>query len=224
MKRTALAIASCVSVLVGAGTLASAQNARLALDQSPAVASSGPLPAQRTPNTQPPAGEPRELSGILQNQNEVRAKLGLPLLTWSPELAASAKSALGDGGNSACNISVLERTGDKLGLATYYAGAIRVVGSAPQVQDIEPAFIVSEWAGGQEGLDSSGTSCDRRKMGYSECLAWQRMTRPESRVVGCAREVCGNGAQLWACGYAAAAPVATPVPAKKPAVKGKPKR
>jgi hypothetical protein len=182
--------------------------------KAPAMASSLPVKPVQAPGTATaPAGEPKELAGILLKQNEVRAKLGLPLLTWSTELADAMRAGIAEATVKSCNVSAVSRLVDAQRLAVYWAAPIRTLTGDSKLQDLKPSFVVSEWSAGKSSYDPATSSCRKGAMAASSCESYSRMVAPSARTVACVRTICPSQGQLWTCAYG---------PAATPAVKAKP--
>ena len=137
-----------------------------------------------TTSSQPiakPESEPFELTGMLAAQNETRARMGLSALKWSSELETAAKAVAKAGAVGSCGQSSAEKAGKKGNASIFWAPGLRRL-DQPTAQDILARYVVSRWA-------------DAKR----DQLA--RMTAPKAKTVGCAKVLCPNQTQVWACKY-----------------------
>lgn len=152
-----------------------------------------PGAAQLTPDV-----EPAPLSGMLAAQNQIRDRLGLDPLSWSPELSVPAAATAEAAAKGACSMGSTERAVRGADVSLYWAAAIRRFGGEDAMQDISPSYVVSRWREGRSAYDADTRSC---RGSSSECAAYARMVAPENREVGCARMRCPSHAQVWICQY-----------------------
>jgi hypothetical protein len=145
-----------------------------------------------------PAGEPKALAGMLNAQNAARARLGLPELTWSVELAARAgETAKSIAVPRTCSRTAVEREGETATAAVYWASGIRMFSGGSAAQEISPSFVVSEWQEASADYDKATRECERT----GACRSFALMADPAVARVGCAKTVCDSQAQVWACHY-----------------------
>lgn len=128
-----------------------------------------------------PESEPVELTGMLAAQNDTRAKLRLPALKWSSELETAAKATVKAAAIGSCGQTGAEKAGKKDSASIFWAPGLRRLGQAT-AQDIMARYVVSRWS-------------------ESKNDQFTRMTAPKAKTVGCARVLCPNQAQIWACRY-----------------------
>lgn len=128
-----------------------------------------------------PESEPVELAGLLAAHNDTRARLGLSGLRWSSELETAAKATAKAAAVGSCGQTGAEKAGKKDDASIFWAPGLRRLGQ-PTAQIIMPRYVVSRWS---EGKGDQLT----------------RMTAPKAKSVGCARMLCTNQTQIWACKY-----------------------
>lgn len=129
---------------------------------------------------------------MLDTHNFWRAKLGLPALTYSVELAKSAQTWAKHLQQS--NQCKMEHSQGKFGENLFWGSAW----SDGRVQDISAKLVVDSWASEKADFSYSDNSCTRGKMcGHYTQLVWKNTAR-----VGCAATVCANNhSQIWVCQY-----------------------
>jgi len=128
-----------------------------------------------------PESEPTALTGMLAAQNDTRAKLGLPALKWSTELETAAKATVKAGAVGSCGQTLADKAGKKADANIFWAPGLRRLGQ-PTAQDIMARYVVSRWS-------------------ESKSEQFTRMTAPKAKTVGCAKVLCANQTQVWACKY-----------------------
>lgn len=183
-------------------------------NNSPTVSAANAAAPARLPGAEAPRGEPREIAGMLAQQNAVRARLGLPLLGWSDELADKARAPFADTRTSSCMAQSIDTTARENDLAYFLAAPLRMIGSGPRAQELTATAVVSEWSAGKSAIDPATRTCDRFKPGGRACESYARMTFPAARKVGCAKMMCQTAAQIWSCSYDVAPASSTPSSAK----------
>lgn len=145
-----------------------------------------------------PISEPAEMSGMLVAQNDARAGLGVPALTWSSALAIKAATTATSAAAGSCPLTTARKAGDADMASIFWAVGLRRVGGVMSAQDISPSYLVSRWREGASEYNAKTNQC-RTKGG--DCDAFSRMVAPKARTVGCARAICPNQTQIWACLY-----------------------
>lgn len=128
-----------------------------------------------------PESEPVELAGMLAAQNDTRARLGLPALKWSAELETAANATAETAAVGSCGQTGAEKAGKKGDASIFWAPGLRRLGQAT-AQDIMAHYVVSRWSDGKSDQ-------------------FTRMTAPKAKSVGCAKTLCPNRTQIWACKY-----------------------
>jgi pathogenesis-related protein 1 len=159
-----------------------------------AVLSTTGTPVSRTSK---PAVEPASMAGMLAAQNGARQRIGLPPLTWSPELAAKAETAATTEAGGKCTINSADKLARTDGVAVYWSAGLNRLGGAAAVQNILPSFVVSEWSIGRPDYDLARHTCRRS----GACDQYAKVVSPTANHVGCAMAVCPSQAQVWICRY-----------------------
>ena len=139
------------------------------------------LAAFGLPQHQSSAGD--SLLDILAAQNAVRSRAGVPLLTWSNQLASVARdwaaSLLRSG-------TMSHRPANKYG-----ENIFEIHGSKAS-----PAQVVGIWAAEAKDYDPTKNTCREGKVcGHYTQLVWRR-----TKQVGCAVGR-GGGREVWVCNY-----------------------
>ncbi|MDP3495999.1 MAG: CAP domain-containing protein [Hyphomonadaceae bacterium] len=142
--------------------------------------------------------EPAGMRGMLAAQNEARALANARPLTWSSELAVKATATLKAATIGSCPITAAEKAGKQANASIFWAPGLRRLGPETAIQDISPAYMVSRWRDGRTNYDVATRKC-RTKGGA--CDAFSRMIAPKAKTVGCAKQICPNKTQIWACHY-----------------------
>jgi len=146
----------------------------------------------------PVNSEPKALAGMLNAQNAARAKLGLPELSWSAELATRAgETAKSVAAPRTCSRTAVEREGETATAAVFWVSGIRMFSGGSAAQEISPSFVVSEWQEASADYDKATGECERA----GACQSFAHMANPAAKTVGCAKTVCDSQAQVWACHY-----------------------
>lgn len=196
MNRAIIIGFSAFVSLVSSGALADAQIGNSAQGAGGLTTAAGATASPR-PNAKA-VSEPAELSGMLAAQNDARARLGVPVLTWSMELTAKAARTAKAAATGSCSSSAAEKVGKTEKASIFWAAGIRRLGAATNAQDISASFLISRWNEGRNNYDVATGLC-RTKAGY--CEQFSRMVTPKAKTVGCARVICANQTQIWACQY-----------------------
>ncbi|MDD2829371.1 MAG: CAP domain-containing protein [Sulfuricurvum sp.] len=131
---------------------------------------------------------------IVATHNSVRAEVGVPSITYSAEVAASAQS-WADHLKSTNNCKMTHSNGSN-GENLFWAGGW----SNGPAQDIRSADPVSAWANEKRDYDHGKNECAVGKVcGHYTQLVWKNSTQ-----VGCGMAMCPNNDQVWVCQYAPA--------------------
>jgi pathogenesis-related protein 1 len=178
---------------------ASAQSVSL---RQPAGAAAASAAGSQPPRNGAPVVEPASMEGMLAAQNAARQRIGLPPMTWSPELAAKAEASASAEAKGKCTINSAAKTAAAEGVAVYWSAGLRRVGGAAGVQSILPSFLVSEWSTGRLDYDLARYQCRRD----GPCDQYAKMASPGAKQVGCAMAICPSQAQVWICRYNDSAP------------------
>lgn len=153
------------------------------------------------------AAEPAQFSGILKSHNEVRSKFNQQPLTWSDSLAKYAQewvNRLAETQN--CQMyhrpnyegepdsdRYLQIHGENL----FWASAEIKEDGEKKLQFFTPREIVAAWAEEESYYDYQSNTCQEGQI----CGHFTQMVWHESQQVGCAKAVCGDKSQIWACNY-----------------------
>lgn len=175
MNQTIFSIVTALVLLVSASGNAFAQARIQAHQVTSTTASTSSKPVAK------PESEPVELAGMLAAHNETRATLGLSALEWSSELAKAAAATVKAGAIGSCGQSVAAKAAKANNASIFWAPPLRRLGQ-PTAQDILARYVVSRWN------EAKGDQLSR-------------MTAPKADTVGCARVLCPNQTQIWACKY-----------------------
>lgn len=142
--------------------------------------------------------EPAGMRGMLAAQNDARSKAGAFPMTWSSELALKAAATAKAAAAGSCPVTSAEKAGKEKNASIFWAPGLRRLGPDLAVQDMSPAYLVSRWREGRVNYDNISRLC-RSKGG--DCEAYARMIAPKAKAVGCAKQICPNKTQIWACHY-----------------------
>lgn len=121
---------------------------------------------------------------MLAAHNAVRARVGVPPLTWSPKLAAIASDWAE---RLVRRKTLIHRTGSGYGENLYAIG-----GSSET-----PAGVVEAWAAEAKDFDIESNRC-RRVCGHYTQIVWK-----DTREVGCGVARM-RGTEVWVCNYSPA--------------------
>jgi hypothetical protein len=135
---------------------------------------------------------------MLAAQNDSRSRMGVPALVWSAELSAKAQATVKAASTGTCSLSNTQRVGRDSGAAIYWVAGLRRLGGGDASQDISPAYLISRWRDGRSEYDAATGMCRTRT---ASCEPYAKMVAPKARAVGCAKTLCSNQAQVWACYY-----------------------
>ncbi|XP_068647743.1 pathogenesis-related protein PRB1-3-like [Aristolochia californica] len=119
----------------------------------------------------------------LAPHNRVRAKLGLPALRWSEQLASYSlwwgKQRKGD--------CALIHSSGNYGENIFWGSG----------RNWKPADAVNAWAAEQQYYDRGSNKCLKNK----DCLHYTQLVWKQSAKVGCAKVICGRGDTYITCNY-----------------------
>ncbi len=139
-----------------------------------------------------------ETREMLVAHNRWRAKVGVPPLAYSNELAASAqKWANNLKQNNQCRMKHSDPK-NLYGENLYWASALEWSDGKREVQKVSPAKVVDDWANERADYNYKNNSCTQGKMcGHYTQAVWRTTT-----TVGCAVAVCADTLeQIWVCQY-----------------------
>ena len=177
----ALALAAC-SNIPGIGSADGA-------DGSPAPSASGDV------NDASAGG------GLLEAHNVVRARKGVPPLTWSAELASYAQEWADHKAATTCSSGHRPFSGEyeqKHGENLFFASGIRSPSAPTRMRDVTATEVVEAWASEEQFYNYAANSCSGVCGHYTQ-VVWKATIE-----VGCARATCGDQAQFWVCNYSPA--------------------
>ena len=152
------------------------------------------------------ASEPSQFSGIVKYHNDVRSKFQQHPLTWSNSLASYAQEWVDRlAATQSCQMlhrpnyageydseKYLQIHGENL----FWASAEYTNGTE-KLQILSPKEIVAAWAEEEDYYDYQSNTCQEGQ----DCGHFTQMVWHESRQVGCAKAICGDKSQIWACNY-----------------------
>ncbi len=130
---------------------------------------------------------------MLKAQNDARAKLGMEPLSWSSSLQKASEGVIDGITASLCTSSIVRKAVNPALDGLYWSSPSRTNDGGLKVQDISPAFVVSEW----RDRSAQRTGCAKD----ADCNAFALMTKATNRKVGCATAICPNQAKVWICRY-----------------------
>ena len=153
------------------------------------------------------ASEPAQFAGIVKHHNEVRSKFNQHPLTWSNELAKYAQEWVNRLAETQ-NCQMLHRPNYEgeydserylqvHGENLFWASAEKLENNIERFKFYSPKDVVKAWAEEEEYYDYQSNSCKEGEI----CGHFTQMVWHESRQVGCAKAVCGDKSQIWACNY-----------------------
>ncbi len=184
--------------LLGAALLASAAGFASAQILLPGAQSGSPAAANAVhPPATKPEVEPKSLAGLTAALNDARRRAGLPELAWSDTLATQAGETAKRAAAS-CSSATASRVARDREAAVFWAAALPRMDGVGAVQEISPGYLVGEWRSARNEMDRASGKCRDRS---AACEAWRLLSAPEIRKAGCAKTMCANNAQVWACHF-----------------------
>lgn len=135
---------------------------------------------------------------MLAAHNQLRSAVGVPPLTYSSTLAASAQ-AWADSLKQSNNCRMQHsNTQGRYGENLFWASAVQWSNGRREVQRISPQQVVDDWARERLNYDDDGNSCATGKVcGHYTQVVWRSTT-----MVGCGAAVCDDTPdQVWVCRY-----------------------
>lgn len=146
-------------------------------------------------------GEKQISAEMIAAHNAVRAKLDLPGLAWSEELAEHAREwAVYLAEQKDCRMEHRPQDGKyarQYGENIYWASPIRYSDGTREIRAVSAEAAVAEWVGEAKNFDYGANRCrEGRVCGHYTQVVWRATER-----VGCARAVCPDKGQLWVCNY-----------------------
>lgn len=145
----------------------------------------GPGTAPLTPDDPTPRAEDGTLAGMTARHNTIRAGVGVPPLTWDPEIAGYAQ-AWADHLAVANNCQLAHRPGESqlYGENLHWSSVATQPGTA----------AVDLWAGESALYDAATGTCQGTCGHYTQ-IVWANTTR-----VGCGTRTCASGV-IFVCNY-----------------------
>lgn len=151
--------------------------------------------------------EPLQFAGILASHNKVRKKFKQHPLVWSDSLANYAQKWVNRLAETQ-NCKMLHRPNYKgehesenylqvHGENLFWASPEVFPDGRSIIQSFTPKQVVKLWAIEEEHYDYQSNTC---KPGQ-QCGHFTQMVWHESRQVGCAKAICPDKSQIWACNY-----------------------
>jgi uncharacterized protein YkwD len=120
---------------------------------------------------------------MLAAHNAVRAKVGVPPLAWSEDLARVAQEW--------ANTLIAERRFDHRPKSKYGENMFRMDGARVTAQK-----VVDRWASEQANFDRKSNKCRGGECGHYTQIVWRT-----TKEVGCA-VARGGSREIWVCEYA----------------------
>lgn len=139
--------------------------------------------------------------GMLHAHNQVRARLGLPLLTWSGELVRYSQDWANHlASNNRCRMQHRSHAGRnprQYGENLFWASPLSWSDGRVEPQRISAAEVANEWAIEAQHYHYGSNSCRRGE----QCGHYTQMVWRDTQQVGCAMTLCPDQGQIWVCSY-----------------------
>lgn len=148
------------------------------------------------------ASEAPQFSGIVDSHNKVREKFSQQPLSWSNALAQYAQQWV-DYLATHQNCLMIHRPEhisqfqQQHGENLFWASAEKRGDESHKMQVFSPQEVVNAWAEEEQYYDYQSNQCQPGE----QCGHFTQMVWHESREVGCAKAVCPDKSQIWACNY-----------------------
>jgi pathogenesis-related protein 1 len=133
---------------------------------------------------------------ITAAHNTLRARIGIPSLKWSGQLADSALKWANHLAGTSCR---LMQSGSGYGENLYWASPTTSSNGTKKVQNIAEQKVVNTWADEAKGYNYASNSCRGGACGNYTQVIWK-----DTREVGCGMALCNDNAQIWVCNYSPA--------------------
>jgi pathogenesis-related protein 1 len=124
--------------------------------------------------------------------NQWRFKTGVPNLTWSNDLTASAQKWADKLAQSGCKMKHSTTTN---GENIYWAGAAQRTDGTSSAQEITDQNVVDAWGNEVKYYDYANNSC------HSVCGHYTQVVWKSTTKVGCGMATCNDKEQIWVCQY-----------------------
>ena len=153
------------------------------------------------------SSEPQQFVGILVSHNKVRQKFNQQPLTWSNSLASYAQQWVSRLAETQ-NCQMLHRPNYKgehdserylqvHGENLFWASAEKLANGSAKLQHFSSVDVVRAWAEEEAYYDYQTNTCQPGQ----DCGHFTQMIWHESQKIGCAKAVCADKSQIWACNY-----------------------
>lgn len=147
--------------------------------------------------------EPAQFSGILASHNQVRAQYNQQPLSWSDSLANYAQQWVNHLAKTQ-NCEMIHRPNENggpfqqiHGENLFWASPEELSSGVKKLQTFHPTEVVRAWAEEVQFYDYQSNQCQTGQ----DCGHFTQMVWHESRQVGCAKAICSDKSQIWACNY-----------------------
>lgn len=180
-RRRVLAALATILALAGAGCVDPFTSTSNGVTAAPPPSATSPVSPPSKPRAA--AGEPATLAGITGTHNRVRARVGVPPLTWNPALADVAQRWA-----NACVDREPPRgmIDHSTGESPAFPGPLGENLHATTGPTVDPAGAVEGWAAEVKDYDYASDTCRRGAMcGHYTQVVWRT-----TREVGCAVSTC----------------------------------
>lgn len=141
------------------------------------------------------------MQGMLAVHNQVRARVGLPPLTWSNELTAYSQDWANHlAVNNSCRMkhrSAAGRNPKQYGENLYWASHMNWSDGRIEPQRVSAAKVAGDWAAEVKDYNHARNRCRRG----AQCGHYTQMVWRDTKQVGCAMSLCPNQEQVWVCSY-----------------------
>lgn len=134
-------------------------------------------------------------TAITAAHNQWRAQVNVPDLTWSDDLAASARSW---SEHLAADSCLMKHSTTSNGENIYWASPLSFSDGTKAVQGITDQDVVDAWGNEISSYDYASNSC------HGVCGHYTQVVWKSTREVGCGMTVCGDQGQIWVCQYSPA--------------------
>lgn len=141
------------------------------------------------------------MQGMLAVHNQVRARVGLPPLTWSNELTRYSQDWANHlAGSNRCRMKHRSDAGKnpkQYGENLFWASPLNWSDGRVEVQQVSAARVANDWASEVKDYNYGRNSC---RWG-EQCGHYTQMVWRDTKQVGCAMSLCPGKGQIWVCSY-----------------------